>query len=118
MTDPFQDLTAQLVDFRDARDWRQFHSIRNLALSVSIEAAEILEEFQWLSDAEAESKLGDPEFRHRLGEEVADVFLYLLMVCERAGIDLEDAARRKIERNRAKYPVEKSRGSSRKYTEL
>ena len=112
-----EDLTRRLIEFRDQRDWRQFHGLKNLMLSLNLEAAELLELGQWKSDDEIEAAVVDPEFRARLGEECADVLLYLLLICERAGIDLEAAAA-KIERNAVKYPVEKARGNARKYTEL
>ena len=111
-------LTERLVAFRDARDWRRFHSLKNLLASVSVEAAELLETAQWKDEAEVEALAGDPDFRARLGEECADVLIYLLLVCERAGIDLVAAARAKIELNASRYPVETSRGNARKYTEL
>lgn len=104
--------------FRDARDWRQFHTLKNLIASVSLESAELLELTQWKDDETVEAAAADPAFRGRLAEECADVLLYLLLVAERAGFDLTDAAAAKIETNEAKYPVEKSRGNARKYTEL
>lgn len=114
-----EDLTELLVEFRDARDWKQFHSLKNLMVSLSLESAEILELAQWKNDAEVEkAAVSDVEFRARLAEECADVLLYLLLVCERAGIDLAEAAIAKIELNAKKYPVEKSRGSAKKYTDL
>ncbi len=112
------DLTRRLIAFRDARDWRPFHGLKNLMLSLNLEAAEILELTQWKSDDEIEAAAADPGFRDRLGEECADVLLYLLLICERAGIDLEAAARAKMELNAVKYPVEKARGNARKYTSL
>ena len=112
------ELTQRLIDFRDARDWRQFHSLKNLILSVSLEAAELLETVQWKDDAAVEAAAREPALRERLAEECADVFLYLLLVCERADIDLAEAAAAKIERNSAKYPVDKAYGSARKYTEF
>ncbi len=112
------ELTRRLIAFRDARDWRRFHGLKNLMLSLNLEAAEILELGQWRSDAEIETAVADPAFRDRLGEECADVLLYLLLICERAGIDLEAAAAAKIERNATKYPIAKARGTARKYTEL
>ena len=114
----FAALTARLIDFRDARDWKRFHSLKNLMLSVSLEAAEILELAQWKDEAEIDTLAGDPGFREALGQECADVLIYLLLICERAGIDLGQAAAAKIDLNAAKYPVEKSRGNARKYTEL
>ena len=122
MPDPeppaLDDLTRRLIAFRDARDWRPFHGLKNLMLSLNLEAAEILELTQWKSDDEIETAAADAEFRDRLGEECADVLLYLLLICERAEIDLEAAARAKMELNAVKYPVEKARGNARKYTAL
>ena len=122
MPDPeppaLDDLTRRLIAFRDVREWQPFHSLKNLMLSLNLEAAEILELTQWKSDDEVEAATADAEFRDRLGEECADVLLYLLLICERAGIDLEAAASAKIELNATKYPVEKARGNARKYTAL
>ena len=112
------ELTDRLIAFRDARDWRQFHSLKDLILSVSVESAELLELTQWKDDKSVETGAADPAFRERLEEECADVLLYLLLIAERAGFDLAAAAAAKIEANAAKYPVEKSRGNARKYTEL
>lgn len=111
-------LTARLTAFRDARDWRQFHSLKNLILSLSLESAELLELTQWKSDEAVEQMTADAGSRERLAEECADVLLYLLLIAERAGLDLAQAAEDKIARNEAKYPVEKARGNARKYTEL
>jgi NTP pyrophosphatase (non-canonical NTP hydrolase) len=118
MSPSLQDLTDRLIAFRDARDWRQIHSLKNLMLSLSLESAELLELTQWKDDAQVEAAAAAPEFRARLAEECADVLLYLLLICERTGIDLAEAAAAKIELNAAKYPVEKSRGNARKYTAL
>lgn len=113
-----EELTAKLIAFRDARDWRQFHSLKNLIASLNLEAAEVLELTQWKSDDAFESEVGKPEAKARLAEECADVLLYLLLISERAGFDLSTAAAAKIARNEIKYPVEKARGTSKKYTEL
>lgn len=118
-TPTLEKLTARLVEFRDARDWRQFHSLRNLILSANLEASELLELTQWKGDEAVErAAQGDVEFRAALAEECADVLLYLLLICERAGIDLAEAAVAKIDLNEKKYPVEKARGSAKKYTRL
>ncbi len=85
------ELTRRLIAFRDARDWRRFHGLKNLMLSLNLEAAEVLELAQWKTDAEIDAAAADPGFRHLLGEECADVLLYLLLICERAGIDLAAA---------------------------
>jgi|TARA_B100000315_G_C14223798_1_gene427682 NTP pyrophosphatase (non-canonical NTP hydrolase) len=112
------DLTRRLIRFRDARDWKRFHSLKNLILSTNLEAAELLELTQWKDETEVEAAVRDAEYRRRLAEESADVLLYLLLIAERAGFDLAAAAAAKIEANELKYPVEKARGSARKYTEL
>lgn len=118
MTETLDGLTRRLIQFRDERDWHRFHSLKNLIGSVSIEAAELLETVQWRDEKDVEAAVDDTAFKAKVGEECADIFLYLLLICERAGIDLLAAADRKIETNAAKYPVEKARGNARKYTEL
>ncbi len=113
------ELTRRLIEFRDARDWRQFHALKDLIISLNIEAAELLELTQWKSDSNIEAAARDDEnMRRRLAEECSDVLLYLLLIAERAGIDLQASAAQKIEANGIKYPVEKARGTATKYTEL
>ena len=112
------ELTARLMAFRDARDWRRFHGLKNLIVSVNLEAAELLELVQWRDDAAVENAAADGEFHRRLGEECADVFLYLLLVCERAGLDLTQCAAAKIDANAAKYPIAKAHGTATKYDKL
>jgi dCTP diphosphatase len=116
-------MTKSLFDIRDAlrrfaaeRDWEQFHSPKNLAIALTVEASELLEHFQWLTD-EASTEL-PPENIVRVREEMADVFLYLVRLADKLDIDLLDAAHDKIELNAKKYPADKARGISRKYTEL
>lgn len=108
-------LRQALLRFRDERDWQQFHSLRNLIVSLNLEAAELLELTQWKSDAEIAALPADSMTREALADECADVFLYLLLVADTAGIDLLDAARKKLDKNAEKYPVEKFYGSSDKY---
>lgn len=111
-------LTQALLEFRDARDWSQFHTLRNLIVSLNLEAAELLELTQWKNDAEMAALLDNPGQQGALRDECADVLLYLLLISERAGFDLLAAAERKLEKNARKYPIEKCYGSSAKYTEL
>ncbi len=111
-------LTEALLKFRDERNWAQFHTLRNLIVSLNLEAGELLELTQWKNDADLDAALQDETTREALRDECADVLLYLLLIADRAGIDLEAAARAKLEKNAAKYPVDKSYGSSRKHTEL
>ena len=102
--------------FRDARDWMQFHNPKNLACSIVIEAAELLEHFQWKT-AEESAVLAETK-REEIAHEMADVAVYLLELADNLGIDLFQAIERKMDLNEAKYPVEKARGSAAKYTEL
>ena len=112
------ELTRALLRFRDERNWAQFHTLRNLIVSLNLEAGELLELTQWKSDAEMDTLLADPAKQEALRDECADVLLYLLLIADRAGINLEAAALEKLRKNAEKYPIDKSFGSSRKYTEL
>jgi len=116
MTDPLVGLRDALRAFAAERDWDQFHSPRNLAAALAVEAAELLEPFQWLTDEQ--SRELSPESRAAVEQEMADVLLYLVRLADKLGVDLERAARAKIALNAQKYPVEKARGSNRKYDEL
>lgn len=110
------ELRDRLRAFAAERDWDRFHAPKNLAMALSVEAAELLEVFQWRTEEES-TRLPD-DARAAAREEVADVLLYLVRLCDKLGIDPMDAARRKLVVNAAKYPVEKARGSARKYDEL
>jgi len=116
MSQDIEALRAALRAFALERDWEQFHSPKNLALSVSIEAAELLEHFQWLTEAQSRD-LGE-EQRQQVGHEIADVLLYLLQLADKLDIDPVAAAHQKLAINAAKYPVERAKGTSTKYTEL
>ena len=102
--------------FAAERDWDQFHSPKNLAMALAAESGEMLEIFQWLTEAQSRSL--DAKTQARAAEEVADILLYLLRLCDQLGIDPVAAAGRKIEENARKYPVDKARGNARKYDEL
>ena len=114
----FSALTAAILEFRDARDWQQFHSLRNLIVSLNLEAAELLELTQWKSDAEIAALPAEPASREALRDECADVLLYLLLIADSADIDLAAAARAKLAKNAQKYPVDKAFGSRVKYSDL
>ena len=114
----FSALTAAILEFRNARDWRQFHTLRNLIVSLNLEAGELLELTQWKSDAEIDALPSDEKSAEALRDECADVLLYLLLIADKAGIDLAAAAREKLAKNAVKYPVDKAFGSRAKYTEL
>jgi NTP pyrophosphatase (non-canonical NTP hydrolase) len=116
MNTDLQSLTQSLRDFAKARDWEQFHSPKNLAAALSVEAAELLEHFQWLT--EEQSRNLPALAKAEVGAEAADVLLYLLQLCDKLQIDLMAAVRRKLIVNGEKYPVHRAHGSSRKYTDL
>jgi NTP pyrophosphatase (non-canonical NTP hydrolase) len=112
----FEALTAALREFARERDWEQFHSPKNLAAALAVEAGEVLEHFQWLSPAESTAL--DAQRRHEVALELADVLLYLVRLADRLDVDLAAAAQEKLALNARKYPVERARGTHRKYTEL
>jgi NTP pyrophosphatase (non-canonical NTP hydrolase) len=116
MSKELQAITESLRTFALARDWAQFHSPKNLACALSVEAAELLEHFQWLTE-EQSRELSDAK-KEDVAAEAADVLLYLLQLCDKLGIDLVTAAKEKMVANGVKYPVQSSKGSSRKYSEL
>jgi NTP pyrophosphatase (non-canonical NTP hydrolase) len=113
--DRLSTLAAALVEFRRERDWEQFHNPKDQALSLVLEAAELLELTQWKNGAELDAHL--TEKREALADELADVVGWCLLIAHDRGIDLGEACRRKLEKNIAKYPAEKVRGSAAKYTE-
>ncbi|MBJ8078788.1 nucleotide pyrophosphohydrolase [Bacillus cereus group sp. N12] len=108
-----KDLQEAVIKFRDERNWGQFHNAKDLAISLNLEASELLEVFQWKSSEEAtETKMLE------MKEEIADVMIYLLMLSDKLNIDLEEAVHAKLRRNAEKYPVEKAYGTNKKYDEL
>lgn len=113
--DSLAHLTARVRDFADARDWQQFHSPKNLAAAMTVEAGEVLEHFQWLTEAESESL--SAEKRNDVELELADVLIYLVRLADRLDVDLIAAAGRKVALNAQKYPVEQAKGSNKKYNE-
>lgn len=111
----FEALKQRLREFARERDWEQFHSPKNLAMAMIVEAGELVEHFQWRTEQECEQL--SPEKRREVEEELADVLLYLIRLADRLGVDLNDAAWRKIALNEKKYPADKVRASAKKYTE-
>jgi len=106
------DLKSSVAQFVRARDWEQFHSPKNLAMSIAIEAAELMEIYQWAPERESVELTRNPETKTKVEDELADVVIYCLGLANQTGTDISDIVRRKLERNAAKYPVERFRGRS------
>ena len=114
--DGMDELTAELRRFAEEREWEQFHSPKNLSMALGVEVAELAEHFQWLSQEESRNLAG--EEREEVADEIGDVLIYLARLSDILDIDPVDSALRKVEKNREKYPVEKSKGKANKYTRL
>ncbi|WP_439136262.1 nucleotide pyrophosphohydrolase [Pseudomaricurvus sp.] len=108
-------LQAYLRDYAAERDWDQFHSPKNLVMALSVEASELVECFQWLTEEESRN-LSDEQLS-AVGDEIADIQIYLVRLADKLGVNIPDAVAQKTKKNEAKYPAEKVRGSSKKYTE-
>lgn len=110
------EITAMIREFRDERDWAQFHQPKEVAIAISLEAGELLEHFLWKSPAEVEARI--VTHREEISDELADIAIYLTEFADNLGIDLIAAMKAKLEKNALKYPVERARGNAKKYTEL
>jgi dCTP diphosphatase len=110
-------LLAKINNFSSERDWNQFHSIKNLTMALSVESSELVEIYQWISEEESNDKSNEI-IKTKAREELADIFIYLLRIAEKLEIDLEEAALQKLDLNEIKYPVDKSKGNSKKYNEF
>ena len=113
-----KDLIRRILRFRDARDWGQFHTPRNLAAALSVEVAELQELMLWKSDSQTLELAHSEKGSKRFAEEIADVLIYTLLLAHEVGIDAGDAVRKKLVQNAAKYPVSLARGNALKYSEL
>ena len=116
-SDALKQTVSNINEFVEERDWNQFHTIKNLVSSISIESAELSETIQWTNPS-VEEVLNDRLLLEDIGNEIADVAIYCLRLCSVLDLNLIDLIEMKIESNKQKYPVEKSRGTSKKYTEL
>jgi dCTP diphosphatase len=112
------EIVAAVARFRDARDWAQFHTPKNLAAATAIEAAELQERLLWKTDAEVDQDLADAAKKAGVAEEIADVVMFAMLLSDRLGIDLAEAIAAKLAANEQKYPVKLARGNARKYTGL
>jgi NTP pyrophosphatase (non-canonical NTP hydrolase) len=116
MENELNKLTDRIIKFRDARDWKQFHNPKDLAISLTLEATEVLEHFQWKSEKEIEEYVKTN--KDEIADELADVLNYLLLTAHDLDIDIADALNKKIDKSESKYPVEKSKGKHTKYNKL
>lgn len=113
---PLSDLTSRIIAFRDARDWAQFHNPKDVALSLVLEATEVMEHFQWKNSEQVKQHI--QAHKQEIGEELADVFYWVLLLSHDLGIDPVEALKDKLEKNELKYPVDKARGVATKYMEF
>ena len=111
-----QDTIDRIIQFRNDRDWAEFHTLKDLSLGLGIEVAELQEFFLWKNNQELTETINSK--KEPIGDELADVFIFLAYLSNDLGIDLNEAINRKIDKNNKKYPIEKSRGSNKKYNEL
>lgn len=111
-------LNQEIQKFVNDREWDQFHSVKNLSMALNVEASELMEIFQWMKEEDSNRVAQNEELMNQVKDEVADVFVYLLRIVNKTGIDLEEAVRNKMQKNAAKYPVDLAKGNSRKYTEF
>jgi dCTP diphosphatase len=107
-----------ISQFSQERDWDQFHSIKNLAMALSVESSELLEIFQWVSEVDSNRISENPEMLAKLEDEIADVFIYLLRISMKSGIDMEKVIHTKLKKNAMKYPIHLSKGNSKKYNQF
>ncbi|MHB0991651.1 MAG: nucleotide pyrophosphohydrolase [Burkholderiales bacterium] len=112
----FTHFQLRIRQFADERDWDQYHTPKNLAMALIVEAAELVEHFQWLSDAESQSLSAGK--LQQVSEELADIQIYLLRIADKLNVDMADAVDKKLAANALKYPVDKARGNSKKYNEF
>ena len=111
---PFENIKLKLRDFAEQRDWDQFHSPKNLSMALNVEAAELLEHFQWLTEQQSSSL--DENTLSEVADEIADIQVYLIRLADKLGVDIVAATEAKIVKNAEKYPADKVRGQSKKYT--
>jgi len=114
----FPELSAKIEKFMVDRDWDQFHNLKNLSMALSVEVAELVELFQWVNEAQVDSVIQDSKKKSMVEDELADIAIYLIRFLQKSDIDLEAAIARKMKKNSEKYPIELSKGNSKKYSEL
>ena len=116
MKKDLKELTKRIIEFRNARDWKQFHNPKDVSLSLVLEASEVMEHFQWKNKEEMEEYV--IKHKQEISEELADVLYWVLLMSFDLKINISDSLENKIQKNKQKYPVEKTKGNAKKYTEL
>lgn len=114
--DKIESLQRRIIDFRNKRDWKQFHNPKDIALSLVLEATEVMEHFQWKNDKEIREHV--ISHKEEIGDELADVLYWVLLMSHDLEIDIAEALEKKIDKNEQRYPVEKAKGTAKKYSEL
>lgn len=109
-------ISQTISNFAAERDWDQFHSVKNLAMALSVEVAELTEIFQWLTEEQSNSAASDDKKRQKIKDELADISIYLIRLFEKTGLDMEEVIRDKMRTNAEKYPVSKAKGNAEKYS--
>lgn len=112
------ELNTEIQKFSEERNWDQFHSVKNLAMALTVESAELLEVFQWLTEAQSNEIRTNEKIKLKAEEELADIFIYLIRILNKSDINIESAILNKMKRNAEKYPVELSKGNAKKYNEF
>lgn len=115
-TDKYEKLKSEIREFNSERDWEQFHTPKDVAISLSLEASELLECFQWMNDAEVQKAIASDSKLGAMKDEIGDIGNYLIVMCDLLGIDVLDAIADKLQKNKIKYPADKCRGKADKYT--
>jgi NTP pyrophosphatase (non-canonical NTP hydrolase) len=118
MSNSIDDVTSRIQKFADDRDWNQFHTPKNLIMAATSELGELAETLQWKSEVEVQEFIESEYGRSRVSEEIADVAIYLIRLCQKIEVDFTEILLAKIDQNESKYPVSTSKGSSKKYNEL
>ncbi|OGF31150.1 nucleotide pyrophosphohydrolase [Candidatus Falkowbacteria bacterium RIFOXYB2_FULL_35_7] len=113
-----QELKQKVKDFCDERDWDQYHNAKELAIGIVTEASELLDHFRFKSESEIDAMLKEPIKREQISDEIADTFYFVLRLAQRYNIDLTTELDKKLQKNKEKYPIDKAKGSNRKYTEF
>jgi NTP pyrophosphatase (non-canonical NTP hydrolase) len=113
-----ENINNLIQTFSNIRNWDQFHSIKNLAMALSVETSELVEIFQWLTEEQSNQVAQNENLKQKTADELADIFIYLIRILNKTNIDIEVAILNKMQKNEIKYPVEKSFGNSKKYTDF